>query len=204
MAHLASNGEQLHALPAPTHLWVTSHGIEASGGAACAKGYCNTLLCLSSHTAMCLSADDIEHAIEAVGSLVTTAYVIYQWITNRQGKNTEKSKGDNDSTTNDGGSGDDGGAGTGGDQSAGLCVASWPHSDDSNDQVYYTSNCFGNPAASWVCQEGANKYDCHWYNVEALDIHRHFELTVRNLRNGVYAYTKPPTTGDWQQWTIFG
>lgn len=194
------DGRVLHRLPAPTHLWVIPPrgGTAKQGGTAklaCAVGFCNTELCLSNDSANCLSAADIYGGIQAVGSAITTAYVIYQWITNRQGKNTAQSKGDNDPPSSQPDAGD---------ASAGLCLASWPHSDDSNDRVYYTTNCFGNPAASWVCVLGSSKYNCHWYNVEALDIHRAYELTQRNLRQGAQEYTKPQTSGDWQQWTIFG
>ena len=182
--HPPGHGAVIAPPPAAVHLWVTPPNADTK--IACTS-LCNTVICLTYDSGQCITAQDVEGVIGSIGTITSTAWIIYQVITNRKGQSTDKGK------DTEGGS----------EKFEGLCLAAAPNTSDGNDRVYETSNCFGNKYASWTCID-RTKTSCHYESWAARDEHRNYVLTELNTRNGAFNYVKPNNTkGTWQRWSWF-
>jgi len=79
-----------------------------------------------------------------------------------------------------------------------LCMAA----DHPGGQVYLTSNCFGNPFASWYMSTDSGGGNI-FYNAYLLHVeHVYQALSVLNLRTGAFVYVEPVDGGppSWQNW----
>lgn len=161
--------------PKPVTLWPS--------GVNCTKNCYLYTICLKSANTHCASFD-AQTVYNTVLGTINTAIIIWQLISNKQGKTTDESEGDEG----------------GNEQTRHLCLAA--DAPLGSDRVFVTTNCFNNDQASWVCMV-VGKTGCHYYNVYALDQGDAFMLTTLNTREGAYMYVKPQTAGDWQTWSWY-
>jgi hypothetical protein len=115
----------------------------------------------------------------------STSVVTWKTINSSDGDQTQESEGTD----------------TGYNEGVYLCLAANDTSSSGGAQVYLTSNCGGNPFASWECVENGD--GCNYYNVNSLDYGREYMLTALNTRDGAFIYVEPARAGTWQNWGWF-
>ncbi len=83
----------------------------------------------------------------------------------------------------------------------GLCLAAAANSSGGNNRVYATSNCFGNPYASWQLASSGRGGD-YLENQNSINQGNPYKLlTDLNMREGAFLYVEPQESGTWQTWS---
>lgn len=83
-----------------------------------------------------------------------------------------------------------------------LCLADAAYASGANNQVYATSNCFGNAFASWKPEFSGTDLGID-NNVSSLnrDIN-YYALTALNTRESAFLYCEPQEPDTWQNWSL--
>jgi hypothetical protein len=143
------------------------------------------VLCLANHTATCITAADIEGIIGALGTIISTGKIIWDWT--NQGKSGDDNKGEDDQQ---GTEGDNDGA-------EGLCLAA------RGGNAFMTS-C-GSLGTTWIAVPHNDGYQLEsQYSLSRGQVQ---VLTLSSLNNNAQAYVlQPEPSGNiwWQTWSWYG
>jgi hypothetical protein len=141
-------------------------------------------ICLTYSSSNCLGFyPDTLSTVYLLPMTSKEAVIAWKTIDNSEGDQTDEAEGTDQPDSTEG---------------KGLCLAANDTSSSGGAQVYMTTNCGGNPFASWECVQNGD--GCNYYNVNSLDYGREYMLTALNTRYGAFIYVEPARSGTWQNW----